>query len=594
VSGYAMLEIIRQFVITLRQRSEDEERRVLVSHAISIASRALVAQDDAKALSLAVVAIRDALRTPIVFVEQNVEEANGEIAAVVVETSSSSAIIPPMYERGSHTSWAEMPRARSHLEGGAPFFYRIEEASGSSLDRTGDGGVRREVNVPIAVNGSWVGVIGAADTDPDKEWRTDDLVLLRTLADLTAAFWQRVEDMRVRDSLIGSLDGRLRYEEALARSSTSLLGERGVDIDSALDAIGVAARVDEVYITRTFAHEDGSPSALWTANWSQPGLEPIHPVDSEISYTKMPAVLDAIHQGSLARMMDGTNSELVMGIEVSGGWFGSVGFLRRKASRSWSKRDVAFLRTIAEILGAHYERSQNRVRLEDLISSKDQLIASVSHELRTPLTAVVGLAEELQADDGSINEEERRQLIAVVATESREMADLVDDLLVAARSTDGAVPVFPERTDLSLLAASVASHLAIPDDVDVVIDDSASAAYADPVRVRQVIRNLLTNALRYGGKNVRVTFGEASVTVFLDVTDDGAGIPAPHLDKIFEPYGRGATDHAVPGSVGLGLTLSKRLAELMGGSLSYEPSDGCTFRLTLPSARTARGVKVSS
>jgi signal transduction histidine kinase len=587
VSGYAMLEIIRQFIITLRQRSEDEERRVLVSHAISIASRALVAQDDAKALALAVDAIRDALRTPIVFVEQNVEEAKGDIAAVVVETSSASAIVHPMYERGSRTSWVEMPRARSHLEGGAPFFYRIEEASGSSLDRTGDGGVRREVNVPITVNGSWVGVIGAADTNPDKEWRTDDLVLLRTLADLTAAFWQRVEDMRVRDSLIGSLDGRLRYEEAVAKSSTSLLGERGVDIDSALDAIGIAARVDEVYITRTFAEEDGSPSARWMASWSQSGLAPIHPVDTEISYTKMPAVLEAIHQGSLARMMDGTNSELVMGIEVSGGWFGSVGFLRRKASRSWSKRDVAFLRTIAEILGAHYERSQTRARLEDLLTSKDQLIASVSHELRTPLTAVVGLAEELQADDGSIGDEERRQLIAVVATESREMADLVDDLLVAARSTDGAVPVFPERTDLSLLAASVASHLSIPDDVDVVIDDNASAAYADPVRVRQVIRNLLTNALRYGGKNVLVSFGEVGDSVFLDVTDDGAGIPTPNLDQIFEPYGRGSTDHVVPGSVGLGLTLSKRLAELMDGSLSYEPSDGCTFRLTLPSARTA-------
>ena len=587
ISGYAMLEIIRQFVTSLRKRTEDEERRVAVSYAISTASRALVAQDDATALSLAVDAIRDALHTPIVFVEQNVEEAHGGIAAIVVEISSESDIIHPMYERGSRTSWAEMPRARSHLEGGAPFFYRVEEASGSSLDRTGDGGVRHEVNLPITVNGSWVGVIGAADTDPDKEWRTDDLVLLRTLADLTAAFWQRVEDMRVRDSLIGSLDGRLRYEEALARSSTSLLGERGVDIDSALDAIGVAARVDEVYITRTFAQPDGSPSALWTASWTQLGLAPVHPVDTEIPYAQMPAVLDAIHQGSLARMMDGTNSELVIGIEVSGGWFGSVGFLRRKASRSWSKRDVAFLRTIGEILGAHYERSQNRARLEDLISSKDQLIASVSHELRTPLTAVVGLAEELQADDGSIGEEERRQLIEVVATESREMADLVDDLLVAARSTDGAVPVFPERTDLSLLAASVASHLSIPADVAVVIDDDASAAYADPVRVRQVIRNLLTNALRYGGKNVHVTFGEDLDVVFLDVTDDGSGIPELHMDRIFEPYGRGATDQVVPGSVGLGLTLSKRLSELMGGSLSYEPSDGCTFRLSLPSARTA-------
>ena len=257
VSAYAMLEIIRQFVTSLRERAEDEERRVNVSHAISAASRALVAQDDARALAFAVDAIRDVLQAPIVFVEQNLEEPDGSIAAVVVEISSASDVVHPMYERGSRTSWTSMPRARSHLEGGAPFFYRVEEASGSALDRTGDGGVRQEVDVPISVNGSWVGVIGAADTDPERVWRSDDLVLLRTLADLTAAFWQRVEDMRVRDSLIGSLDGRLRYEEALARSSTSLLGDRGVDIDSALDAIGVAARVDEVYITRTVAKEDG-------------------------------------------------------------------------------------------------------------------------------------------------------------------------------------------------------------------------------------------------------------------------------------------------------------------------------------------------
>jgi len=586
VSGYSILEIIRQFIISLRKRAEDEERRVLVSHAISTASRALVAQDDATALALAVDVIRDALRTPIVFIEQNVEEAHGGIAAVVVEISSDLGVVHPAYERGSRTSWAEMPRARSHLEGGAPFFYRIEESSGSSLDRTGDGGVHHEVDVPITVNGNWVGVVGAADTDIDKEWRTDELTLLRTLADLTAAFWQRVEDMRVRDSLIGSLDGRLRYEEALARSSTSLLGERGEDIDSALDAIGVAARVDEVFITRTFALDDGLPSARWTAGWTQPGLPPVHPVGKETAYAGMPAVLEAIHRGSMARTMDGTNSELIMGVEVSGGWFGSVGFLRRKASRSWSKRDVAFLRTIAEILGAHYERKQNRAKLEDLISSKDQLIASVSHELRTPLTAVVGLAEELQADDGSIGDEERRQLIGVVATESREMADLVDDLLVAARSTDGSIPVFPERTDLSLLASSVASTLPIPADVDVVIDNAASAAYADPVRVRQVIRNLLTNALRYGGKNVHVTFGVIDGMSYLDVTDDGAGVPEAQLDRIFEPYGRGLNGHVVTGSVGLGLTLSKRLAELMGGSLSYEPSSGCRFRLSLPNGRT--------
>jgi len=582
VFGLATLELIRRFVLSLKEREELEARRLTVSNAVSVASRALVAEDDARALAFALEAIRDAIGVPIAFVEQNVEDPDVGLAAVVVESVSTADDLHPAFQRGSRTPWTDMHGARSHLEGGAPFFFRIEEVSGTPRDRSGDGGARTEVNVPIAVNGTWVGVIGAADPDPDRAWAADDLGLLRTLADLTAAFWQRVEDMRVRDSLIGSLDGRLRYEEALAKSSTALLGEKGVGVEGALESIGVAARVDEVYITRTEPRDDGSPMAAVIASWVQPGLVPIHPVDECVPYADMPAIRDAIHQGSLARTMDGTNAELVIGIEVSGGWFGSVGFLRRKASRSWSKRDAAFLRTISDILGAYYERSENRLRLESLLTSKDQLIASVSHELRTPLTAVVGLAEELRENDGGIGGEEKDQLIGVIADESREMADLVEDLLIAARSEDGSVAVFPERTDLALLAGSVASHLTVPDDVSLVVEDHPSAAYADPVRVRQVIRNLLTNAMRYGGKHVTVTFGTEGGRTYLDVHDDGPGIPEHDLEAIFEPYGRASTGKILPGSVGLGLTLSKRLAELMGGSLTYVPSDGCTFRLTVP------------
>lgn len=587
VFGVATLDLIRRFVLSVREREDIEARQLTVSNAVSVASRALVAEDDARALAFALEAIRDAVDAPMAFVEQNVEDSAAGLSAVVVETVAVHDEVHPVYRRGSRTPWSAMQGCRTHLEGGAPFFFRVEEASGTALDRSGDGGARAEVNVPILVNGEWVGVVGAADPDPNRTWGSDELGLLRTLADLTAAFWQRVEDMRVRDSLIGSLDGRLRYEEALAKSSTALLGERGVGVEAALESIGVAARVDEVYITRTAAEADGSPSAQVVACWVQPGLVPIHGVGTSTSYRDMPAILEAIHQGSLARTMDGTNAEIVVAIEVAGGWFGSVGFLRRKASRSWSKRDAAFLRTISDILGAYYERMENRRRLESLLTSKDQLIASVSHELRTPLTAVVGLAEELRENSTTIHGEEKEQLIDVIATESREMADLVDDLLIAARSENGTVPVFPERTDLSLLAGSVAQSLTVPDDVTLVVHDRASAAYADPVRVRQVIRNLLTNAMRYGGKNVAVSFGEAAGVVYLDVHDDGHGIPEHDLEAIFEPYGRAASSRTVPGSVGLGLTLSKRLSELMGGSLSYVPGNGCTFRLTVPGASEA-------
>lgn len=587
VFGISTIEIVRRFATTVRERSEDEQRRVRISNAVSAALRALVAEDDARALAFALTAIREAIDAPIAFVEQNVEDSNTGLTAVVVESVTDGVSAHSAFQRGAQTPWNEMHETRSHLEGGAPFFFRVEEVSGTHRDRSGEGGARREVNVPIFINDVWVGVIGAADTDPDRRWRPDDLGLLRTLADLTAAFWQRVEDMRVRDSLIGSLEGRLRYEEALAKASKSLLGERGVSVDSALESIGVAARVDEVFITRTVAMPDGGPAAEAIANWAQPGIVAIHPIGATVQYTDMPVIMDAIHRGSLARTMDGKNAELVVGVEVAGGWFGSVGFVRRKATRSWSKRDAAFLRTIADIVGVYYERSQSRIRLESLVTSKDQLIASVSHELRTPLTAVVGFAEELRENEGNIGREEMDQLIAVIADESREMADLVEDLLIAARSEDGTVAVFSERTDLSLLAASVASHLSVPADVELVVDDEPSAAFADPVRVRQVIRNLLTNAMRYGGKHVHVRFGSLEDAVYLEVIDDGPGIPGHDLEAIFEPYGRSSSGIVLPGSVGLGLTLSKRLSELMGGSLSHIPSGGCTFRLTVPNAPPA-------
>jgi signal transduction histidine kinase len=587
VFSYAMMYVITRFAALIRERMGDEERRVRLAGAVAEASTALVAQDDPEALHIAVDAIRRALGASVVFVEQNVEDPDAGLCAVVAESAGSTQVLHETFERGARTPWANLPGARSHLTGGAPFFFRVEEAAGTAFDRHGIGGVASEVDVPVIVNGVWVGVVGAGDINAGRRWGTDDLVMLRTLADLTAAFWQRIEDLRARDSLIGSLDGRLRYEEALARSSKFLLAETGVEVADALESVGVAANVDEVFITRTIPVDGQQPSALSVASWVQPGLQPDRPVESTRSYSDMPLVIDAVNRGAIARVTEGDASELVVGIEVSGGWYGTVGFLRHTSSQPWSKRDATFLRTIGDILGAYYERAQTRHHLESSISSKDQLIASVSHELRTPLTAVVGLAEELEADAEHIPREERDQLIGVIARESREMVDLVEDLLIAARSDESLIPVFPQRTDLALLAESVVRRISIPSDVRVTITDNPSAAYADPVRVRQVIRNLLTNAIRYGGKDVEVAVGVNGRSSYIEVSDDGAGIPHRDRARIFEPYGRSGSTDVVPGSVGLGLALSRRLAVLMGGALEYVPNGRCTFRLTVPTAPDA-------
>jgi len=586
IFGISTIGIANEFVRANRLRARTFGRKVEVADAIAAASRALVARDDVGAMASALDAIREAMATSVVFTERNVQTKSLGLCAVVDERSIDRGYEHSSFDRSASTPWSAMPEGRSHLEGGAPFFYRVEEARGTAYDRGGDLGIQVEVDVPIIVEGVWVGVIGAADSDPDRLWQTDDLILLRTMADLTAAVWERTEGSRVRESLIGKLDGRLQYEEAIATSSRALLGEQASDLTPALSAVGIAANVDEILVAETVSADDGVPMARVSAVWCAPGVTPLHDVADLVPFSRLPEIRNSMQSDEVAYWSDEKTERVIVAINVGGAWFGSVSFARSGGKGAWTERDVTFCRTIADILSAFYERAQNRARLEESLSSKDQLIASVSHELRTPLTAVVGLAEELITAGDHIDVEERTQLMEIVAESSREMADLVEDLLVAARSEDGTLPVFPDRIDLSLLAQSVLSQITVPEGVEVLVEDSDSVAFGDPVRVRQIIRNLLTNAFRYGSSPITVSVARANDVASLDVHDSGMGIPTADRDRIFEPYGRAESSQTVKASVGLGLALSRRLAELMDGSLTYVEAEGATFRLTLPLPRT--------
>lgn len=583
VFGVATVAMLREFSIVRSRGAETVGRRIEVADAVARASLALVSEDDSRALGSALDAVREAMGVSVVFVERNRLDPESGLVAEVEERSVDRDSAHPSVDVRHRVPWSAMPGARAHLEGGAPFFYRVEEARGTVADRGGEGGLQVEVDIPIRLGDEWIGVIGAADTDAERVWRTDDIALLRTMAGLTSAFWQRARDGKIRDSLIGSLDGRLRYEEAIARASRALLGEHASDLAPALDAVGSAAHADEVVVTETVVGDGGVPVARVTGSWTAPGHVPTHPVGSTWSYTGHPEVQRTLQRGEMARRIaPGLSSELIAATEIEGAWFGTVVLVSSDDRHIWSGRDADFLRTFADMVAVFHERERTRARLEESLDSKDQLIATVSHELRTPLTAVGGMAVELRSAGDAFDEDERDQLLAVIEDESAEMADLIDDLLVAARSEDGSLPVFPERVDLSLLATAVVDHLSVPDTHRVSVDDVASVAWADPVRVRQVIRNLLTNAFRYGGSHVQVSFGSSSTRAWVDVHDDGSGIPAEDRETVFEPYGRARSSRRVAASVGLGLALARRLARLMGGDLTLEDTEGCTFRLTVP------------
>ena len=227
---------------------------------------------------------------------------------------------------------------------------------------------------------------------------------------------------------------------------------------------------------------------------------------------------------------------------------------------------------------------------------KDQLVATVSHELRTGLSAVGGYTELLEI--GARGPLSAAQLadVARIHRAYDHLARIVDDLLSYNKMSGGQVDI--ELTDFLIgdvlqgaveLVAPRAAELG----VTVLFSDNGPAVRADAERVRQILVNLLSNALKYGGDGpvtIRCGIDERGEHATVEVADRGRGIPESSRASIFEPFVRLRVDLDIPGA-GLGLAISRDLARAMGGDLVLAPSDrGAVFQLSLPlSTRLAHG-----
>lgn len=258
----------------------------------------------------------------------------------------------------------------------------------------------------------------------------------------------------------------------------------------------------------------------------------------------------------------------------------------------WSHTLLVFALPIAAVgaliasiwlLRARKARLQVEV-LEHVISEKDRFIGAVSHELRTPMAAIVGFSEILSDDDTDLTDAERSEYLSLVLNQGNEVSAIVDDLLVAARAEIGDLTVVSVPVNLTAQARQVVEALHFPG-TKPSVPGSEIQVRGDPGRVRQIIRNLLTNAIRYGGPRITIEIDCDEHTCILRVRDDGDSIPPDEQDRMFEAYTTLADGRPVTGSIGLGLTVSRQLAHLMGGQLHYEHTQGENFFvLTLPIA----------
>ena len=276
-----------------------------------------------------------------------------------------------------------------------------------------------------------------------------------------------------------------------------------------------------------------------------------------------------------------------LALREAGQWSGTLSIQGRDRVRtvdaSFQVIEMAGDYTVATIARDVSDEVDTQRRLEELVAAKDELVASISHEIRTPLSVVLGLASELRDSGEEFDEATHHEFSALIAEQGQEMAHIVEDLLVAARADTGTIVLDLARVDLRHEVEMTLRSISQSDQPHDIYNTVTGSCWGDPSRIRQILRNLIVNAKRHGGDQVRLASESAGGRVSIEVADNGAGVTEDRSESIFEPFERATGESSQPASIGLGLSVSRDLAKRMGGDLTYSRRNGFTvFTLTLP------------
>ena len=272
--------------------------------------------------------------------------------------------------------------------------------------------------------------------------------------------------------------------------------------------------------------------------------------------------------------------------------------LRRTAAVQ--ERDIAVLqarieeqRAVADTLQQAYaEATVAREAAERSNRAKSAFLSSMSHELRTPLSAILGFAQVMEMDSTAGITKDRQVCIAHILKSGRHLLDLVDDLLDMSRIEAGrikldisSVPIAPVINDALVSLRPLAEQAEIA--LSVFLSDDMPDAQADETRLRQIVLNLGTNAIKYNFKGGTVAIVGSRTDegwVRLSITDTGSGIPLDRQHEVFQPFNRLGRETGTIEGAGVGLALSRRLIQVMEGTIEFSsvPGKGSRFWIEIP------------
>jgi signal transduction histidine kinase len=307
------------------------------------------------------------------------------------------------------------------------------------------------------------------------------------------------------------------------------------------------------------------------------------------------AIAAAAHDADHLRLLQalGYYSYMCVPLVARGRTLGAITLVMAESERRYTEADLALAQDLAQRAAAAVDNARLYRAAQDAVRLRDEFLSIASHELKTPLTSMQLAVQTLQRTmhHGQMPAPDRlADRLGIVEAQSKRLTRLINDLLDISRITAGRLELEREPTDLAALTRRVAEQF---QDELLLSGWPLSVQAAAPVvgtwdraRIEQIITNLLTNAMKYGkGSPIEITVDADGATARLTVRDEGIGIPAEHLERIFERFERAVAPGRY-GGMGLGLYISRQIVAAHGGTISVtsRPGAGATFTVLLPLA----------
>ena len=430
------------------------------------------------------------------------------------------------------------------------------------------------------------------------------------------------EDITERQAALAGLEFREKFKELLMNLSTQFINLSADEIDAgvngALAAIGRFSEADRALLLLLDA-----PGAVLTMTneWCAPGVASSAATATPLQVAEYPMFRDLLaelrvaHVPSVAEMIAATAPErtvlarrnarsgILAPVAHAGKALGFVAFERVREDKAWDDESVDLLRVVGEMFANALTRKRIETELRDAkraaeaaARAKSDFLATMSHEIRTPLSGMVGMLNLL--NETSLSDEQRNYVrMAVVSADS--LISIVNDVLDFAKVEAGKLRLESRAANLESELFEVAGIFRAKAEQKgltllVMFDPRAPReVFCDRLRLRQVLTNLLDNAIKFTDQGRIVVQADCirrrrdHADFRVSVTDTGIGIPVDQHAAIFEPFTQGDGSAARRhGGAGLGLSITKHLVEMMGGEIRVEsaPDRGATFSITLPFA----------